>query len=101
MRVYEEKKVVKKEKFLVRTSCVFCETIANDGYLDSSSGEIDKAEVEVNITQKKNMRSQEDGHGTRINLDLCSECFKNKLIPWLVGEGADIEEDWASGTRQQ
>lgn len=37
------------------------------------------------------------GSGSEIVVDLCHECFRNKLVPWLEGQGAEIREkewDW-------
>lgn len=39
----------------------------------------------------------EGGYGTTIKVDMCVQCFKEKLVPWLRSQGAPAEEveyDW-------
>lgn len=37
----------------------------------------------------------EGGSGTITEVDICPDCFQNKLVPWLELQGATIKEkDW-------
>jgi hypothetical protein len=46
----------------------------------------DALETEVRI--KEGSSYPEGGSGTEIEFDVCPDCFKSKLIPWLEGQGA-------------
>ena len=88
MRVYGEKKIVTKEAFLVETSCDLCKAIATRGCWDSSSRGTN--EIEVTIKQKDGAAFSVSNSSAAVNLDLCPDCFENKLVPWLESQGADI-----------
>jgi len=36
-----------------------------------------------------------EGFGTEYSVDLCPECFQEKLIPWIKSHGGQVrEEEW-------
>lgn len=38
----------------------------------------------------------EGGYGTKLSVDMCPDCFKDKLIVWLKEQGVQVkEEDWS------
>lgn len=87
MKHYKNVEVpAKTESKLDKTTCDLCNSeIKLNGY------QID----EVVIKHKTGESYPEGGQGEEINIDMCSECFTNKLTPWLKSEGAEIKiEDW-------
>lgn len=53
--------------------------------------------IEISINQIEGNSWPEGGSGTEWNIDMCPNCFKNNLVPWLKSQGANIEEkewDW-------
>lgn len=50
---------------------------------------------EVTI-QREEGKNYPEGSGQRIVVDLCSTCFQNKLLPWIVAQGGTPRtEDWS------
>jgi hypothetical protein len=93
MKTYQKKQVTREETYLVEMKCDLCSgTSRNDDWTTGS--------YEVNETQirwKEGDSYPEGGSGTEIEVDICPECFKTKLIPWLESQGAAIrkkEWDW-------
>lgn len=68
--------VTKTHYKLIRRSCDLCgvSTVDDGNRWTTISFEEDNVEKEV---------------------DICPDCFKNKLVPWLISQGAKIkQEDW-------
>jgi len=58
---------------------------------------VNETEVSVTVKQKEGESYPDGGSGTEYEIDLCPDCFKNRLVPWLKSEGANIGEmewDW-------
>lgn len=90
---YTEKPVERTR--LVETTCDVCGAVAKRGNCGSSSYDVDEVEVEVTVRQKDGSSYPEGGSGTEIVVDICPACFKDKLVPFLRSQGADIEErEW-------
>ncbi len=96
MKLYEKKLIPEKiidEK--VGLQCDLCGRKSPDNYdwtKDLYEVNETKLKVHVTVTQKKGEEYPEGGSGTEYEIDLCPECFKNRLVPWLKSEGAKIEE---------
>ena len=56
----------------------------------------DRYEIdEVTISHKTGSSYPEGGSGEIASVDMCSDCFNEKLVPWLKTQGAAIQtEDW-------
>jgi hypothetical protein len=98
MRHYEKVKVPEKtvEKH-IKTTCDICNKEATNGGWETSSYEINETEVRVEVRQKDGNSYPGSGWGEQFCADICPECFKGKLIPWLKEQGckAEVEEwDW-------
>jgi len=98
MKVYETKIVPPKpqttEKVLARTKCDLCGKESKGwNAWSGSTFEVDETEITINIKQKEGMSFPEGGSGTEMEIDICPDCFKNKLVPWLISQGANIEEN--------
>lgn len=60
-----------------------------------SSYEVNETELTVTVRQKEGYNFPEGGDGTEYVIDLCPDCFKNRLVPWFKSQGAEIKEkDW-------
>ena len=50
---------------------------------------------EVTIKHKFGDNYPECGNGIETSVDLCSDCFDNKLVPWFRSQGVQPHiEDW-------
>jgi len=50
---------------------------------------------EIEISHRSGEQYPESGSGDKIEIHLCPECFRNKLVPWLQSQGADVKyEEW-------
>lgn len=101
MKTYEERSITRKEKFLIQRKCDLCGRPDKEKVFKSLWGEalwdINETEIKITIRQKEGHNYPEGGSGTEYEIDLCPECFKNRLVPWLKSQGANIEEkewDW-------
>jgi hypothetical protein len=82
---------------LVSRTCDLCGRPAKtDGkWGDGGTYAVDETEVEVTVRQKDGANFPSDGSGTKVVVDLCPDCFKSRLVPWLRSQGAKIEaEEW-------
>ena len=90
-----EKKPATTVKTHHKTTCDLCGKEALHGYWESSSYEVNETEIEVTVRQKDGERYPDNGQGTKYEVDMCPDCFKNKLIPWLESQGcAAKREEW-------
>ena len=52
-------------------------------------------EPESTVELRTGHQYPEGGTGTKWEIDICPECFENKLVPWVRSRGADIQlEEW-------
>lgn len=50
---------------------------------------------EVKVSCRTGRRYPDCGWGTDLEADMCADCFKDKLVPWLKEQGAAVrEEKW-------
>ena len=78
----------KTETRIVRVTCDLC---GNDIKSNRHDAE------EVSIKHRTGNNCPEGGSGNETSVDMCGKCFDEKLIPWLMDQGAKpcIEEwDW-------
>ena len=96
-RKIEEKKIVKE--VTKKNERVFCDLCGKEAmYGDWSGGvyEINETEIHVRIKQKEGCQFPEGGSGEYYEVDICPECFKEKLVPWLNSQGANLKPlDWS------
>jgi hypothetical protein len=92
MKIYESYVVPEyKSTILDETICDLCGARAKNGEWDD--GLYSLLDIEVSYTEGS--QYPEGGYGTKYEVDICPECFKKKLIPWLENQGAEIhEEEW-------
>jgi hypothetical protein len=100
VKEYQEVDIpAKKEKRCVGRSCDLCGKKGGSDKWDSVGWtyDINETEIEITCRQKEGSSYPEGGSGTEYQIDLCPDCFKDKLIPWLRSQGAKIEDmnwDW-------
>ena len=50
---------------------------------------------DVTVELREGKHYPEGGFGTKLSVDMCPDCFKDKLIIWLQEQGVQVmEEDW-------
>ena len=102
MRTYRKEKVISVQEYLEKAVCDICGREALGLALEGlswkyDSGNLNEVCIEIIIRQKEGCSYPDGGSGTSLTVDLCPECFKLRLIPWLRLQGAIIEEeewDW-------
>lgn len=98
MKIYEKRtRPETTYDALLERSCDLCGKKTKKSNNDWSDGcyEINETEITVVVKQKEGEVYPEGGSGTEYEIDLCPDCFKDRLIPWLNGQGANLKEkDW-------
>ena len=96
MKIYKTKTITEEKIIFDKLVCDICKRESN--HRSWASGfDVDETEVKVSIKHRTGESYPEGGWGDKIEVDICPECFDNKLIPWLRSEGVEIEEtewDW-------
>lgn len=83
MKKYENKTIPESvKKVLVETTCDMC-----NKKIDNGTFEVD----EVEISHNHGSAFPEGGFTEEDSIDLCGECFQEKLIPWLKSQGCEIQ----------
>lgn len=87
MKHYKEiERPAKVEKVHTSTTCDICHK-----RLKLFSYEFE----EVEVSCKVGSRYPEGGSGTLTEVDLCSDCFEERLLPWLATQGVKpTVSDW-------
>ena len=98
MRQYETKMVEVERINCVNITCDICRMVREGtDQWESSYYEINETTIEITVHQKKGSNFPDGGSGDEVVIDICPECFKNKLIPWVESYGTKIERknwDW-------
>jgi hypothetical protein len=97
MKVFE--RVVPENKPYDRLKCRKCDLcgVMSRGEHWEAKGiyESNETIIAVEVMQKEGANYYDGGSGTKYEVDLCPTCFKEKLIPWLNSQGAEIkQEEW-------
>ena len=101
MKQYEKRISEPREyDYLICRTCDLCglkSNRASESEWNGFSYGVDETQVEIVVRQKEGSNYPEGGSGTKYDVDLCPKCFKEKLVPWLISQGARIKEevwDW-------
>jgi uncharacterized protein (DUF2225 family) len=96
MRKYTKKpRVIEEREVLSEVSCDLCGKVGRYGDWESSNWEVAESEIEIEVRYKDGASYPDGGSGQKYNVDICPECFKDKLIPWLESQGCKAKfEDW-------
>jgi hypothetical protein len=92
------KKVTTTSTFteLVQRTCDLCGLAGkNAGWEVGTKYDIGETVITVTVLQKEGFTCPDGGSGKKYDVDICPVCFKMKLVPWLISQGAKIkQEDW-------
>jgi hypothetical protein len=96
MRRYETKTVEVERTNCVKLVCDLCHRIREGtDQWEACCYEVNDTEVQVTVRQKEGKSYPDCGFGDEVVIDICPECFKTKLIPWVESHGTVIErKDW-------
>ena len=94
---YKDVKIPARVKSQIyKTTCDLCGKKALDEGLHIwGEGKFDATETELRL--KTGDSYPDGGYGEVLDIDICPDCFKEKLIPWLKGQGVDCtfkKWDW-------
>ncbi len=88
----EEQVILKRTEYVDKICCDLCGKEDKQNNWDSDSC-YDVQETE--ISWKTGFQYPEGGRGKDYSVDICPECFKGKLIPWVEGFGRNVTvKDW-------
>lgn len=94
----EKVSVTREEIKIVEQTCDLCGRKAKrPGYHQwlGAYYDISETEICVKIRHKEGEAYPDGGSGKEITIDMCPYCFKDKLVPWLRSQGAEIKyEEW-------
>ena len=96
-RTYKEVPKTGTYKILDALTCDLCGAIANGAEWERGVWKVGGTTVEVEVSQEEGKSYPDGGSGTKYEIDLCPSCFKGRLVPWLRGEGVEIQQiewDW-------
>ncbi len=96
-KVYADKIVPEYvNRYLKARKCDLCGVESDSECWEAESCyHVNETEIRVEVRQKEGSNYPEGGSGTAYEVDLCPKCFKERLVPWLKSQGADInEEEW-------
>jgi len=99
MRRYKTEKREVERRVLADVRCDLCGAQAKQPWNEWGVGcyEVNEVEVRVEVRAKDGDNYPDGGSGTEYMVDLCPTCFRDRLIPWLCEQGAQIEAmkwDW-------
>ncbi len=97
MRTYEKTEVTQTREICTCLKCDICGKegtrvgIWNCGYY-----EVNKTELQVTVHQQDGSSYPDgSGWGTEITIDMCPECFRDKLVPWVNSQGGNVKpQEW-------
>ena len=97
MRKYKrEPQVIISHDVLVETKCDLCSKIAINGNWETSTWRVAESEIEIKVRCETGASFPEGGNSEKYYIDICPECFKSKLIPWLESQGCKVKfKDWS------
>ena len=100
-RRYEDKTIPARTKRIVtERTCDLCSAKAaaiSGPCADWSKENFDFDVAETEVRYKSGESYPEGGSGTEVVVDICPQCFNDKLMPWLREQGVTVEEtewDW-------
>ena len=88
-----------KDKYVEHLICDLCGKQSEGEDWTTGSFEVNQTDISIftRVEYRNGVQYPEGGHGDDYEVDLCPDCFMNKLIPWLKKQGAEIHEkewDW-------
>ena len=97
MKLYEDRIIpARTDKVLVKRKCDLCGVESSrEKWKTESIYDVAETKMIVMIKQTDGQSYPEGGFGKEYEIDLCPKCFKDRLVPWLISQGANIKQtDW-------
>ena len=96
MKIYMDKTETHTYKVLASRVCDMCgKKGKGDEDWNGATYDVNETEITIKVQQKEGFSCPDGGHGKNYDIDICPTCFKGKLVPWLISQGANIkQEDW-------
>jgi hypothetical protein len=95
-KIYKTKKheIFRLQEDVTNIKCDLCGEVSRNEF-SWSVDHLTISETQIHLIEGDKEGDPGSGRGITIPVDLCPDCFKGKLIPWLKSQGADIKElDW-------
>lgn len=73
--------------------CDFCGNPTYSTDRNNAEDGVSTIETTFSINRKTTYAGGCAGHGDRLTWDICPDCIKGKLLPWIESQGAEVEED--------
>lgn len=91
MKVYKKEiQPAKEYQKLIETKCDLCGKVTKSEW---KSDCYDQTETEVSL--RTGSSYPDGGSGEEITIDICPDCFTEKLIPWVKSQGGNpTTEEW-------
>ncbi len=95
MKQYEKKEYTRTDTRLVKVVCDICGDASTDGEW-TKKGDGHYAANETEVRHRHGANYPDGGSGKELEVDICAECFKEVLVPWVMSHGrAKLEyKDW-------
>lgn len=102
-KIVEDRTTTTTSRVVVRRTCDLCGRESLDPNSWSREwgrpGDFDTntTQLSVEVRQREGTNYPEGGSGKLYEVDLCPQCFRDKLVPWLESQGAKVEQtewDW-------
>lgn len=93
MKIYKEVVIPEKiEQREYKRICDLCGLEAKYFNWNADVYRVNETEIAITIKQKDGTAYPEGGNGgDKYEIDLCPNCFKERLVPWLISQGANIK----------
>jgi hypothetical protein len=78
------------ETVTVEVRCDLCgRTAPRPGHGQGTWGQYGGDVNEVTVSHRSGSSYPEGGSGETVEFDVCPDCFRDKLVPWLRSQGAE------------
>lgn len=75
-----------KQRLLDKTLCDLCGNEIKSGCYDAE---------DVEVMHRSGCSYPEGGWGKETTIDMCGQCFEEKLVPWVIEQGGKPDvRDW-------
>ena len=100
MKVYKKIEYMTSSNRLEKIICDLCKAETTNEWRQNNSDNSDVIEINISISEGYIHKmidgyDHDEGEGTKTTIDLCPDCFKSKLLPWVVSHGGvPQKETW-------
>lgn len=94
MRTYGTVTRTYEREELIGVTCDLCGREGEGASWEESLWRENQTAVYTRVSQEEGESYEDCGSGQKYVVDICPTCFKEKLIPWLISQGAKIEREY-------